>query len=35
MWFEAILGLHINIEKSEFIPIGRVDNVEVLATELE
>ena len=34
MWFEAISGLRINLNKSEIIPMGRVDNVEMLAVEL-
>ena len=34
MWFEAYLGLKINLSKSEIIPVGRVDNVEMLAREL-
>ena len=34
MWFEAISGLKINLEKSELIPLGRVENVEMLAAEL-
>ena len=34
MWFEAILGLRGNLDKSEFIPVGRVENVEELAKEL-
>ena len=25
MWFEACLGLKVNLEKSELIPIGSVD----------
>ena len=33
MWFEAFSGLKINLNKSEIIPLGRVDNVEVLASE--
>ena len=33
-WFEASLGLKINLENSELIPVGRLDNVEVLAVEL-
>ena len=32
MWFEAILGLKINLDKSELIPVGRVSNVMELAT---
>ncbi|RVW59604.1 Transposon TX1 uncharacterized 149 kDa protein [Vitis vinifera] len=34
MWFEAISGLNINLEKSEILPVGSVENVEVLASEL-
>ena len=34
MWFEAFSGLKINLNKSEIIPLGRVDNVESLASEL-
>ncbi|RVW15967.1 mRNA-capping enzyme [Vitis vinifera] len=34
MWFEAIFGLSINLNKSEILPVGRVENVEVLASEL-
>ena len=34
MWFKAMLGLKINLEKSELIPLGRVENVEMLAVEL-
>ncbi|RVW71613.1 Transposon TX1 uncharacterized 149 kDa protein [Vitis vinifera] len=34
MWFEAISGLNINLEKSEIISMGRVENAEVLASEL-
>ena len=33
-WFEAFSGLKINLNKSEIIPLGRVDNVESLAAEL-
>ncbi|KAJ9675675.1 hypothetical protein PVL29_024544 [Vitis rotundifolia] len=33
MWFEAVLGLRINLEKSELIPVGRVENIEDLALE--
>ena len=35
MWFEAISGLKVNFAKSEIIPVGRVDNVEALALEIE
>ena len=34
MWFEALLGIKINLEKSELIPIGDVEGVEALAAEL-
>ena len=34
MWFEAISGLRINLDKSEILPVGRVDNLEELALEL-
>ena len=33
-WFEALLGLKINLEKSLLLPMGRVDGVERLALEL-
>ena len=31
MWFEALSGLKANLEKSELIPVGKVENVEELA----
>ena len=34
MWFEAILGIKINLGKSELILVGRVANVEELTMEL-
>ena len=34
MWFEAMLGLKINLAKSEIIPIGPVTNMVELASEL-
>ena len=34
MWFEAISGLSIHLNKSEILPVGRVENAEVLAFEL-
>ena len=34
MWFEALSGLKINLNKSEIIQIGIVDNVEELASKL-
>ena len=33
-WFEALLGLNINLEKSSLLPVGKVDDVEGLAFEL-
>ena len=32
--FKTSSGLKINLEKSELIPVGRLDNVEVLAAKL-
>ncbi|RVW16899.1 hypothetical protein CK203_088632 [Vitis vinifera] len=34
MWFEACLGLRVNLEKNELIPMGRVHDIEDLALEL-
>ena len=34
MWFEAIFGLRVKLDKSELIPMGRVDDTEDLASEL-
>ena len=34
MWFEAISGLRINLNKSEIIPAKRITDVDVLALEL-
>ena len=34
MWFEAVSGLKINLNKSEIIPIRLVANGEELASEL-
>ena len=34
MWFEAISGLRVNMDKSELILVGKVENVEDLVTEL-
>ena len=33
MWYEAISGLRINLNKSEILPVGRVENVELLAAK--
>ena len=33
MWFEAASGLRINLEKSELIPVGRVESMDDLAGE--
>ena len=34
MWFEAISRLRINLDKSELIPVGSMENAEALAVEL-
>ncbi|RVW54270.1 hypothetical protein CK203_080132 [Vitis vinifera] len=34
MWFKVIFGLRINLDKSEILPVGRVENLEELALEL-
>ena len=34
IWFEAILGLKINVTKSELIPVGRTENLDELALVL-
>ena len=34
MWFKAVSGLKINLNKSEIIPIGPVANMEELASEM-
>ena len=34
MWFEAMSGLRINLNKSKIIPVGAVDNDAELALEL-
>ena len=34
MWFEAISGLRINLDKIEILPVGRVENLGELALEL-
>ena len=34
MWFEAISGLKINMDKSELILVGGVENTEALAADL-
>ena len=34
MWFEAVSGMKINLNKSEILPIGPVANMEELAIEL-
>ena len=30
MWFETILGLKINLDKSELIPMGEMNDIEHL-----
>ena len=34
IWFEVISGLKINLSKSEILLMSKVDDVEMLATEL-
>ena len=34
MWFEAMSGLRINLDKSELIPVGCVDDVEELTAAI-
>ena len=34
LWFEASPGLKINLNKSELIPVGAVENMDTLAVEL-
>ena len=33
-WFEAASGLRINLAKSELIPVGEVEDIEVMTVEL-
>ena len=33
IWFEAVSGLRINLEKSELIPVGRVENIDDIALD--
>ena len=33
MWFEVISGLRINLDKSEILLVGKVENLEALALE--
>ena len=33
MWFEAVSGLRLNLEKSELISVGRVENIDDLALD--
>ena len=35
LWFEAISGLKVNRDKSEAIPVGRVDSLEIIVSVLE
>ena len=35
LWFEAIPGLKINLEKSSILPVKTVENLEDLAAELD
>ena len=34
VWFEALLGLRINLDKSSILPMGRGENMESLVLEL-
>ena len=34
MWFEAMSGLRINLDISELIPVGGVENAQALAANL-
>ena len=34
-WYEALLGLKINLEKNSLMPVGRVKDEERLASELQ
>ena len=34
IWFEALFGLKVNLDKNEVIPIGGVENMEELAVGL-
>ena len=34
LWFEAASSLRINLDKSEIIPVGEVDEIEELVVEL-
>ena len=34
LWFEAVIGLRINLEKSSILLVGNVENLEDLAYEL-
>lgn len=34
MWFEAISGLKVNLEKNELIPIGKVEYVVELESKI-
>ena len=34
MWFEAISGLRINLDKSDILSVGRVENLEALDLEV-
>ena len=34
MWFDALLGVSINLSKNKIFLVGRIENAEVLALEL-
>ena len=31
IWFEAVSGLRVNLSKSSILPVGQVDNIQLLA----
>ena len=35
MWIEAILGLRINLNKSEIIPVGIIADIDALSSKLD
>ena len=34
IWFEAVSGLRVNLPKSSILPVGQVDNIQLLAAIL-
>ena len=33
IWFQAVSGLSVNLSKSSILPVGHVDNVQILARD--